>query len=99
MISNRSRELDLLCPYFDDGEPASSVTTISTSLHAWTPPPATTDKCRTRRYTNTPLGTKHRSGHVSSAEQPIVYLPDSNIIGDTPIVVACPADIDTVAPP
>jgi hypothetical protein len=28
-----------------------------------------------------------------------VYVPDSNIIGATPIVVGCPADIDSVAPP
>src|ERR1039457_6764485 len=31
--------------------------------HIPTPPAATTDKCRTRRYTNNPLGTKDRSGH------------------------------------
>src|SRR5450432_318078 len=31
--------------------------------HIPTPPAATTDKCLTRRYTNTPLGTKDRSGH------------------------------------
>jgi len=28
-----------------------------------------------------------------------VYVPDSNIIGATPIVVGCAADIDSVAPP
>src|SRR5271167_1621827 len=32
--------------------------------HIPTPPAATTDKCPTRRYTNTPLGTKDRSGHL-----------------------------------
>jgi hypothetical protein len=31
--------------------------------HIPTPPATTTDKCLTRRYTNTPLGTKDRSGH------------------------------------
>jgi outer membrane biosynthesis protein TonB len=31
--------------------------------HIPTPPAATTDKCLTRSYTNTPLGTKDRSGH------------------------------------
>ena len=31
--------------------------------HIPTPPAAATDKCLTRRYTNTPLGTKDRSGH------------------------------------
>jgi putative transposase len=30
-------------------------------------PAATTDKCLTRSYTNTPLGTKDRSGHQSAA--------------------------------
>src|SRR5712691_2189059 len=30
--------------------------------HIPTPPATTTDKCPTRRYTNTPLGTKDRSG-------------------------------------
>jgi hypothetical protein len=30
--------------------------------HISTPPAATTDKCRTRRYTNNPPGTKNRSG-------------------------------------
>jgi hypothetical protein len=30
--------------------------------HIPTPPAAATDKCLTRRYTNTPLGTKDRSG-------------------------------------
>ena len=29
------------------------------------PPPTTTEKCPKRRYTNIPLGTKHRSGHTS----------------------------------
>jgi hypothetical protein len=32
--------------------------------HIPTPPATTTDKCLTRRYTNTPLGTKDRSGQV-----------------------------------
>src|SRR5258708_7084212 len=31
--------------------------------HIPTPPTTTTDKCPTRRYTNTPFGTKDRSGH------------------------------------
>jgi hypothetical protein len=31
--------------------------------HIPTPPTATTDKGQKRRYTNIPLGTKHRSGH------------------------------------
>ena len=31
--------------------------------HIPTPPTTTTDKYPTRRYTNIPLGTKHRSGH------------------------------------
>ena len=35
--------------------------------HISTPPAATTDKCRTRRYTNTQLGTKHRSGQRQEA--------------------------------
>jgi hypothetical protein len=34
--------------------------------HIPTPPAATTDKCPTRRYTNTPLGTKDRSGQMSN---------------------------------
>src|ERR1039457_4835685 len=32
-----------------------------------TPPATTTDNCPTRRYTNTPLGTKNRSGHLELA--------------------------------
>src|SRR2546422_3347562 len=35
--------------------------------HIPTPPAATTDKCLTRRYTNTPLGTKDRSGQHDRA--------------------------------
>ena len=34
--------------------------------HIPTPPAATTDKCLTRRYTNTPLGTKDRSGQSTT---------------------------------
>src|ERR1017187_6136563 len=33
-------------------------------FHIPTPPTTTTDNCPTRRYTNTPLGTKNRSGHA-----------------------------------
>jgi hypothetical protein len=35
-------------------------------FHIPTPPAATTDKCPTRRYTNSPLGTKDRSGHLEA---------------------------------
>ena len=35
--------------------------------HIPTPPTTTTDKDPTRRYTNIPLGTKHRSGQTKSA--------------------------------
>ena len=33
--------------------------------HIPTPPATTTDKCPTKRYTNTPLGTKDRSGQLA----------------------------------
>src|ERR1019366_203778 len=36
-------------------------------FHIPTPPATTTDNCPTRRYTNTPLGTKNRSGHTINA--------------------------------
>jgi len=32
--------------------------------HIPTPPTTTTDNCPTKRYTNIPLGTKDRSGHL-----------------------------------
>src|ERR1700688_5094104 len=38
--------------------------------HIPTPPATTTDKCLARRYTNTPLGTKDRSGQDADGVPP-----------------------------
>src|SRR5208282_6357039 len=55
--------------------------------HIPTPPAATTDKCLTRRYTNTPLGTKDRSGQLAHGDidsavtpEPIPHRQDGSIM-------------------
>src|ERR1019366_5154058 len=55
-------------------------------------PPTTTDKCLTGRYTNTPLGTKDRSGHrgkrvavVPASGSALYYAED--LLGSSRVIV------------
>src|ERR1017187_9283172 len=52
--------------------------------HIPTPPAATTDKCLTRRYTNTPLGTKHRSGQapIRTYDEFLYFFRDGHTVDD-----------------